>query len=109
MPTDHYGVLTRAIVSQNISTIASRAIYRRLLDRFGGRPLTNEEILATDPDELRLATGLSHAKTALLRSLAEHILSGELELERLHLLPEEDVVVQLSAVKGIGVWPATSS
>ena len=106
MPTDHYGVLVRAIVSQNISNLASRAIYQRLRERFGDRPPTPEEILATDPDELRLAAGLSRAKTASLRSLAEHIVSGDLELDRLHVLPDEEVVAQLGAVKGIGTWTA---
>jgi DNA-3-methyladenine glycosylase II len=106
MPTDHYGVLVRAIVSQNISNIASRAIYQRLRERFGGNPPTPEEILAADPDELRLAAGLSRAKTASLRSLAEHIVSGEIDLERVHLLPDEEVVAQLVAVKGIGTWTA---
>lgn len=106
MPTDHYGVLVRAIVSQNISNIASRAIYQRLRERFGGDPPTPEEILAADPDELRLAAGLSRAKTASLRSLAEHIVSGEIDLERVHLLPDDEVVAQLVAVKGIGTWTA---
>jgi DNA-3-methyladenine glycosylase II len=106
MPTDRYGVVVRAIVSQNISEIASRAIYLRLIERFGGRPPTPQEILADDPDELRLAAGLSRAKVASFRSLAEHILSGELELSQLQDLPDEDVVAQLSAVKGIGTWTA---
>jgi DNA-3-methyladenine glycosylase II len=106
MPTDRYGVLVRAIVSQNISEIASRAIYLRLIERFGGRPPAPEEILAADPDELRRAAGLSRAKIASFRSLAEHLLSGELELERLHELSDEDVIAQLSAVKGIGTWTA---
>ncbi|GEC03237.1 hypothetical protein SSP24_08920 [Streptomyces spinoverrucosus] len=106
MPTDRYGLLVRAIVSQSISNTASRAIYRRLLDRFGASPPTPEEILGDDPDELRLAVGLSEAKTASLRSLAEHIVSGELELERLHELPDDEVVAQLVAVRGIGTWTA---
>lgn len=105
LPTDGYGVLVRAIVSQNISTVASRAIYRRLLERFGGRPPTPQEILDEEPD-LRMAVGLSRAKMVYLRSLAEHILSGELDLGRLHELPDEDVVAQLSAVKGVGTWTA---
>jgi DNA-3-methyladenine glycosylase II len=106
LPTDRYGVLVRAIVSQNISEIASRSIYRRLIESFGGRPPTPQEILRDDPEELRLAAGLSRAKTASLRSLAEHILSGELALERLEELPDEDVVAQLAAVRGIGIWTA---
>ena len=63
-------------------------------------------VLADDPDELRLAAGLSHAKVRYLRSLAEHIVSGELELERLDELPDEDVITELVAVKGIGEWSA---
>jgi DNA-3-methyladenine glycosylase II len=106
IPADHYGVLVRAIVSQNISSFASRAIFRRLTERFGGRLPTPEEVLAEDPDELRRAAGLSRAKTVSLRSLADHILSGELDLDRLHELPDDDVIAQLSAVKGIGVWTA---
>jgi DNA-3-methyladenine glycosylase II len=106
MPTDRYGVLVRAIVSQNISEIASRAIWLRLLERYGGRPPSPQEIVDADPDELRLAAGLSRAKTASFRSLAEHVLSGELELDRLHELPDEAVTAQLITVRGIGRWTA---
>ncbi|WP_433282953.1 DNA-3-methyladenine glycosylase family protein [Pseudonocardia xinjiangensis] len=75
-------------------------------DRFSGHPPTPREILDDDPDELCRAAGLSRAKAASLRSLAEHIDSGDLDLERLHELPDEDVIAQLSAVKGIGTWTA---
>ena len=85
---------------------AAQAIYGRLLERFGGRPPTPEEILADDPDELRTAAGLSRAKTASLRSLAEHVLAGELQLARLQELPDEQVIRELVAVKGIGEWTA---
>ncbi|HEY4277086.1 MAG TPA: hypothetical protein VGM91_02640 [Conexibacter sp.] len=106
LPSDRYGIVVRGIVSQNISEIASTAIYARLIARYGGRPPTPQEILDDDPDEMRVAAGLSRAKTASLRSLAEHILSGELALERLEELSDEDIVAQLSAVRGIGTWTA---
>ena len=41
-----------------------------------------------------------------MRSLAEHILSGELELDRLDSLSDEEVMAELVAVKGIGEWTA---
>ena len=63
-PSDVYGALLRAITGQQLSVTAAQAIYGRLLERFGGRPPTPEEILADDPDELRTAAGLSRAKTA---------------------------------------------
>jgi DNA-3-methyladenine glycosylase II len=103
---DHYGALVRTITGQQLSVLAARAIYGRLTDRFGGRAPTPQEILDDDPEELRAAAGLSRAKVGFLRSLAEHVLSGELELERLHALPDEEVYAELTAVKGIGEWSA---
>jgi DNA-3-methyladenine glycosylase II len=105
-PGDQYGALVRAIVGQQLSVLAARAIYGRLIARFGGRPPTPAEILADDPDELRVAAGLSHAKVGYLRSLAEHVISGELELERLDELRDEEAIAELVAVKGLGSWSA---
>ncbi|HTA34853.1 MAG TPA: DNA-3-methyladenine glycosylase 2 family protein [Solirubrobacteraceae bacterium] len=104
--TDHYGALVRAITGQQLSVLAARAIYGRLTDRFEGRPPTPAEILADDPEELRAAAGLSRAKVSYLRSLAEHVISGELELERLNELSDEDAIAELVAVKGLGLWTA---
>ena len=103
---DHYGALVRAIVGQQLSVSAARAIYGRLTARFDGRPPTPQEILADDPEELRAAAGLSRAKVGFLRSLAEHVISGKLELERLDELDDDAVIAELTAVKGLGVWSA---
>jgi DNA-3-methyladenine glycosylase II len=105
-PVDHYGALLRAIVGQQLSTKAARSIYERLTSRYGGRTPTPAQVLADDPDELRQAAGLSRAKTTYLRSLAEHVASGELELEHLEEVSDEEVIAELVAVKGIGLWSA---
>jgi DNA-3-methyladenine glycosylase II len=103
-PDDHYGALVRTIVGQQLSVSAARSIYSKLTTRFGGRPPTPQEILDDDPEELRAAAGLSRAKVSYLRSLAEHVISGE--LDRLDQLSDEDVIAELVAVKGLGVWSA---
>jgi DNA-3-methyladenine glycosylase II len=105
-PSDHYGALLRSIVGQQLSVFAARAIYGRLIARFDDRPPTPQEILLDDPEELRAAAGLSHAKVGFLRSLAEHVVSGELDLDRLDALGDEEVISELVAVKGIGPWSA---
>lgn len=105
-PPDHYGALVRAIVGQQLSTKAARSIFVRLTDRFDGRTPTPEQLLADDPEALRAAAGLSRAKVGYLRSLAEHVLAGELELERLDELGDRQVIAELVAVKGIGEWSA---
>jgi DNA-3-methyladenine glycosylase II len=101
---DHYGALVRSIVGQQLSVKAARAIYGRLLEQLGGREPSPEQILARDPDELRAAVGLSRAKSMFLRSLAEHVLSGELDLDRLDSEPDDQVIAELTAVKGLGEW-----
>jgi DNA-3-methyladenine glycosylase II len=107
LPTgDPYGALMRVICGQQLSVTAARAIYGRLLVRFGGRPPTPREVLVEDPDVLRPAVGLSRAKMVTLRSLAEHVVDGRLELDRLGELDDEALVAELTAVKGIGEWTA---
>jgi DNA-3-methyladenine glycosylase II len=103
---DPYGALVRAIVGQQLSTTAARAIHGRLLESFGGHDPTPAQLLAADPDAMRTAAGLSRAKVVFLRSLAEKVESGELRLDRLHELDDEQVMAQLTAVKGVGTWTA---
>lgn len=105
-PDDRYGALVRSIIGQQLSTTAARAIYARLTDRYGGRTPTPVEVLEDDPDELRAAAGLSRAKVTFLRSLAEHVIDGSLELDRMDALPDDEVRAELVAVKGLGPWTA---
>ena len=55
---------------------------------------------------MRAAVGLSRAKVTYLRSLAEHVIAGDLELERMESLGDEEVIAELTAVKGLGLWTA---
>ena len=102
-PEDPYGVLVRSITGQQLSTKAAATIYGRLTDVFEGRTPTPEEILATDPQQLR-AIGLSNAKAAYLRDLAEHIVDGELPIDELAEMPDGQVAETLIAIKGLGRW-----
>jgi len=105
-PTDVYSALLRSITGQQLSVKAAQAIYGRLIERFGGTPPTPQQLLADDPDAMRAAAGLSRAKVVALRSLAEHVLAGELQIAKLEDLPDEEVMRELVAVKGIGEWTA---
>jgi DNA-3-methyladenine glycosylase II len=104
-PEDPYGALLRSIVGQQLSVKAARSIYNRLTDQFGGTTPSPQALLGAHPDTLRGA-GLSRAKVNYLRSLAEHVLSGELELDRLEDLGDEEVEREVTAVKGLGTWTA---
>jgi DNA-3-methyladenine glycosylase II len=104
-PADAYGALLRAIVGQQLSTKAARTIYLRILDLFGGTTPSPEQLLEASEEDLR-GCGLSGRKTEYVRDLARHILSGELELDRLGELEDEQVIEEIVAVRGLGRWTA---
>ena len=84
---------------------AAATIYGRVLELFGGRTPQPAELLGVDAEALR-ATGLSGRKVEYVRDLAAHVESGELELDRLTELSDEEVVAEISAIRGFGVWSA---
>ena len=104
-PADAYGALLRAIVGQQLSTKAARTIYLRVLDLFGGTTPSPEQLLEASEEDLR-ACGLSGRKAEYVRDLARHVLSGELELDRLEELEDEQVIEEIVAVRGLGRWTA---
>jgi DNA-3-methyladenine glycosylase II len=103
-PRDHYGALVRAILGQQVSVAAASAMYARLLARYGGRTPTPQEVLSGEPETLRAAAGLSRAKVGFLRSLAQRVVAGTLNLEALGSRCDEEVLAELTSVKGIGAW-----
>jgi DNA-3-methyladenine glycosylase II len=104
-PPDAYGALLRSIVGQQVSTKAARAIYLRVLDLFGGKTPSPAQLLAVSEEELRGA-GLSGRKVEYIRDLAIHIEEGELDLDRIATLPDEDAIAEITAVRGLGRWTA---
>jgi DNA-3-methyladenine glycosylase II len=104
-PEDPYGALLRAIVGQQLSTKAARTIYLRVVDLFGGATPTPEQLLEAPEEDLR-GCGLSGRKTEYVRDLAAHVISGELELDRLDRLGDEEVIEEIVAVRGLGRWTA---
>ena len=104
-PADAYGALLRAIVGQQLSTKAARTIYGRVCDLFGGRTPSPEQLLEASEEDLR-ACGLSGRKVEYVRDLAAHVLGGELELDRLGELSDEEAIEEIVAVRGLGQWTA---
>jgi DNA-3-methyladenine glycosylase II len=102
---DSYGMLLRSVVGQQLSTKAAATIHGRVLDLFGGDTPSPAQLLAVEPDDLR-ATGLSGRKVEYVRDLARHVESGELELDRLAELSDEEVIAEITAVRGFGAWSA---
>src|SRR6266481_1212834 len=99
-----FEALARSIVFQQLSTKAARTIYGRLEEAAGGR-ITPEAIQNLSLGEMRRA-GLSKQKIGYIRDLAEHALSGKVDFDRLPAMSDEEVIVALTDIKGVGVWTA---
>src|SRR5260370_1275114 len=102
---DHFGVLARSILAQQISTKAARAIHGRLLQALPRSGLKPTAFLRLTDEKLR-AAGLSANKVRSLRDLAEKVHTKVVPLARLHAMEDEEVIAHLLPVRGIGRWTA---
>lgn len=103
--TDYYHELVDAIISQQLSVKAGATIFSRFLGLFDGKMPTPEQIIAIDTEKIR-GVGCSYSKAAYIKDLAQHITDGRLDLAHVTTLPNDTVIEQLTAVKGIGEWSA---
>ena len=102
---DRFAMLVRSIVSQQISTIAARAIRKRLMDLVGPDGLTAGNLARFNTEDLR-SVGLSSQKASYVADLAAKVNDGALDLRQIGRLSDEAVVESLTQVKGIGRWTA---
>ena len=113
---DHFGVITlkrrrnyfksllRSIIHQQLSGKAARTIENRFLELYNGnRYPTPEEVLKT-PAEAIQNVGISRMKTEYIRGLAKIIDDGDIRLEKLSELSNDEVGNVLKEAKGIGQW-----
>ena len=101
---NHFAALVEAIISQQLASGAADAItrrFRKLYPRFP-KPI---QILNTKDSKLR-SVGLSKMKVGYLKDLARKIESGDLNIRTLSKMSDEEIIAQLTQVKGIGRWTA---
>jgi DNA-3-methyladenine glycosylase II len=100
---DRFGMLIRSIISQQISTAAARTIRERLTTRAGA--LEAERLHLLTEEDYRLS-GISPQKMRYIRDLVERTASGTLPLNQMGRLTDEEVILRLTEIKGIGRWTA---
>jgi DNA-3-methyladenine glycosylase II len=100
-----YEALLRSVLYQQLAGAAAAAIDRRFLALFGDR-LPEPVDLASASDESLRGAGLSRQKASYLRSIAEHFASGELSNRRIRASSDENVIADVTRIKGIGRWTA---
>lgn len=101
--TNYYHELVGSIISQQLSVKAAHTIEGRFKDLFGGEFPVPEQILEKDIETLR-AVGLSRPKAGYIQDLARKILDGTVKFDTLDSLSNDEIIAELTKVKGIGVW-----
>jgi len=102
---DIYRSLLRSVTGQQLSVKAAATIHNRFLDLFPERNPEPSKVLKLSIEKLR-SVGLSGQKSSYVTSVAEHALRGELEFKNIVKLDDDQLIKQLTAIKGIGVWSA---
>jgi len=103
---DLWRSLVGSIISQQLSVKAAATIESRVAALGDGEGFPAPQRLLALPEEVLRACGLSGAKTRYVKDLAGKWLDGTLQPERIAALPDEEVIAELTQVKGIGRWTA---
>jgi DNA-3-methyladenine glycosylase II len=102
---DHFAMLVRAIVFQQLSTKAATTIHGRLIASLPGATLTSQALAALTDEQMRTA-GISRQKAGYLKDLCDKVSSGAVPLDALDAMTDDEVIGALTKVKGIGRWSA---
>jgi DNA-3-methyladenine glycosylase II len=99
---DYFASLARSIIGQQVSVAAARTIAGRFEEKTGYNPT---RAAALDEEAIR-AIGLSRQKAGYIRDLAQHFVTNPGIYNHLETLSDDEVIAELTAVKGIGIWTA---
>jgi len=102
---NHYESLIEAIITQQLAGSAAKAISKRFRSLYGKRFPKPIDVLKTSDSKLR-KTGLSWMKVTYIKELSKNLESKKLKLRSFSKLSDEEVIEQLTQVKGIGRWTA---
>jgi len=98
----YFSALVTSIISQQLSVLSARAIVNKFNSHFGDN-LNPETVVYEDHVKLR-SLGLSNAKTRYVKDLSKKILSGEVTLKGISKKSRQEIMAELTKVKGIGPW-----
>ena len=101
--SDLFTSIVKQIVGQQISAPAFKTVWKRIEDKIG--EITAENICSISDDELQIC-GLSYRKVSYIKDFAQKVKNGEFDVEKLSAMSDEEVIKELSSLKGIGVWTA---
>jgi len=101
--SNYYHELVSSIISQQLSVKAAKTIETRFKELFGGSFPSPEQILQKEIEELR-SIGLSRPKANYIHDLARNIIDGSVDFSTIDTLTNDEIITELTKVKGVGQW-----
>lgn len=100
---DIFQALVNAVIGQVISTKVAKTIWEKIENSLG--EITPEVFKSLSIEDIK-AYGLTQKKAETIKIIADMVLNKELILQDFHNLSDDDVIKELTKIKGIGIWTA---
>jgi DNA-3-methyladenine glycosylase II len=104
-PQDYFRSLCREIISQQLATGAASAIHKRFIGLFPSSKPSAKLLDSISEKKLR-EVGMSWAKARYIKDIAQKLSAKEVRLSSLPKLSDEEVITELTKIKGVGLWTA---
>ncbi len=105
-PQDLFVAIIRNIIGQQLSGGPARIIMKRFVGLFKTKTFPKPEEILAMPDQKIRDSGMSWAKVKYVKELSKVVAKKELDLKKVKTLPDNEVIAELTKVKGIGQWTA---
>jgi DNA-3-methyladenine glycosylase II len=102
--TRYFETLVNSIVSQQLSVKAAATIFQRFTALYAPAKFPKPDQIVATPDEVLRGVGLSGQKLAYIKDLAAKVNNGQVHLSRITKMQDDEIIAELTQVKGIGVW-----
>lgn len=104
LSNDYFASLSSSIVGQQLSNKVADVIWNRVVSLMGGEP-SPQKILSIEVEKLR-GVGVSYSKIGYLKNLSNAVLNNKICLDGFKGMDNDEIIENLTAVKGIGQWTA---
>lgn len=101
---DAYAHLIFNIIGQMLSNKVADIISDRMISICGGE--ITPQVVNSLTDERIRGIGISNAKTGYIRDVTNKVLSGDLDFDKFPGMADQEIIAELTSIKGIGTWTA---
>ena len=104
--SNHFQELVETIIGQQLSGKAADTITKRFVNLFTSNKFPTPQQILKMPDEKLRSAGISFQKISYIKDLAKRVFGNEIDFDSFETMNDEEIIIELVKVKGIGRWTA---